>query len=273
MASEHMSAEMEVNLLSRVAMTWMSPLLRKGYHTPLQIHDVPRCDERLMPNVDAIEESMGRGDSLIRALVRAFWFEWVLSGMYRVARLVVLTALPFVLRAFVAWLGDPNGSTSTGVWLAFAIGLLPMLDMLAMERTIWLVQWIAIRLRTALVLVVCRKLMRKRYASSSVEVGNLISTDVDRVKVKVILDHHFVAYLTCIANIGICGKFAFRVVHTNASTLVSGGAFHNARSASYTGCIWNTLAAYHLRYHYQTTIHSPPWPSVATHRFQSARYN
>lgn len=182
MSSSAVSQEMQVNVITRVTMRWVSPLIAQGYRCQLTLEDIPRCEERFMPPVAEMESHLATGATLTRVLIGAFWREWVVSGLFRLVRLAILTAIPFVLRAFVGWLSDPARELHTGVLLALAMGALPMLDVLAMERTIWLVAWTSTRIRTALVLIIFRKVMRKRGGASPVEVGNLISTDVDRVK-------------------------------------------------------------------------------------------
>ncbi len=120
-----------------------------------------------------------------------FWREWVLGGLWRVLQIGCQGSMPFVLRAFVVWLGVYYGSADEsaaaapigyGVGLAFALGTLPMLEMVFAERSMWLNIWTSFRIRTLLVLLVTRKLLRKRSADSPVDVANLVTTDADRVK-------------------------------------------------------------------------------------------
>lgn len=171
----------------RLTNSWQYPLLKLGSTTVLTPSRIWRLSSKHIPNAQRVEKRVMDGDTLTRALVKEFAWEWVVGGLWRVLQIACQSSVPFVMRAFVTWLsvwlsGEDDKGLGYGLLLGFVLGLLPMLEMVFAERGIWLNVWTSFRIRTCLVLVITRKLLRKRSNEAPVDVANLITMDADRVK-------------------------------------------------------------------------------------------
>ncbi len=182
-----MSPEGSASWLSLVTQWWVNEMLRRGSAEVLTAQRIWRLDERRMPPVEQAEQLLRERASIVRAMVGVFRREWFLSGLWRLGQLACQAVTPFVLRAFVVFLmaraaGTSHDSAGFGVILAALLGLVPLGEMIFAERAIWTNCWVSYRIRTCLVLLVNRKILRmRRRRRGGPDVGSLVSVDVDRV--------------------------------------------------------------------------------------------
>ncbi len=181
------SPEDQASWVSKVTQWWVNPLLRRGASEVLTAQRIWRLNEQHMPPVETAEVLLRANGSVVKTLVAVFRREWILSGCWRLGQLSCQAVTPFVMRAFVAFLtARASGSSTDSLWLgaglAFALGLVPMLEMVFTERAIWSNCWVSHRIRSCLVLLVNRKiLLMRRRVQGGPDVGSLVSVDVDRV--------------------------------------------------------------------------------------------
>jgi hypothetical protein len=113
--------------------------------------------------------------------VFAFKKEWLIVVLWRLGMLATQLVQPFLVRAFVAYLSNTTQQDlRIGLLLAFLIGFAPIVEMLFVERAIWLNSWTNQRIRTSLVLLVNRKLLFMR-RGSGIDINTLLAVDVDRI--------------------------------------------------------------------------------------------
>jgi ABC-type multidrug transport system fused ATPase/permease subunit len=182
-------------------------MLRLGATKPLLADDIWRIDETFYTSpVEAVEGLIADGNTigfrLITsgwALIKVFWKKWVLGGCWRFLRVIIQGGTPLVLNSFLDWLetdkDDPNepiwkglGTSGLIAGLAFWIGLMPILDVFCMERSIWLNVQLSHRMKSTLLQVVHRKLLRRKSTGlkeltleSPVDIGNIVASDIDRI--------------------------------------------------------------------------------------------
>lgn len=179
--SGELSHEESASWLKKVTNSWITPLLRRGAKEVLTPDVIWRASEDHLPDVEAVEIEMKRA-TLFRALVIVFRREWLSSAAWRVVQLAILFLQPFLVRSFVQFLSTDKGDLKMGLLLAFSIGFVPMIEMVFLERAIWLNEWTSQRIRTLLVLLVNRKVLTmRRGGGGEIDTGVLLQVDADRV--------------------------------------------------------------------------------------------
>ncbi|KAJ2668835.1 hypothetical protein IWW42_004971, partial [Coemansia sp. RSA 1085] len=104
------SPEERANIFSRLTFTWMTPLLEKGYHKPLQMEDTWELSNKYRPDVATekfqrnwrAELDSGR-PSLFRATMRTYGLAWALGGFYKLVKDLVAFLNPILLSRLIGF--------------------------------------------------------------------------------------------------------------------------------------------------------------------------
>ncbi|XP_046426197.1 ATP-binding cassette sub-family C member 4-like isoform X1 [Neodiprion fabricii] len=214
--------EEKSNFLSLLVFGWMAPIFWKGAKRDLQITDLQydplRTDqseylgdllerewskELLESEVELTRKENGekkakKRASLTRAIIRAFWFPYMLQGLLL---LVQSTALHVSQPMLQEWIigyfnhGEKNLVTQTEVLVyAGCLVIVTLLVVFITHHTTLRTQQIGMRVRVACCSILYRKILRIDQASfnntASGRVANLISNDVARFDMVPVFLHH-----------------------------------------------------------------------------------
>ncbi|KAJ2832598.1 hypothetical protein GGI24_001173 [Coemansia furcata] len=106
----YQSPEERANIFSRMAFTWMLPLLEQGYRKPLRMEDTWELGREYHPDVvnarfqrNWQEELRSGSPSLFRATMRTYGLSLALSGFYRLVKDLVSFLNPILLSRLIGF--------------------------------------------------------------------------------------------------------------------------------------------------------------------------
>lgn len=182
----------EASIVNRWLFNWLSPLLRVGYRTPLQsqhmlaLPHTDRCDSVAVPFDETWRrEKQKFQPKLWRAFVKSFGADFAFGGGWKVLQDLLIFAGPLVLQGLVRFFSNPTAETSTGVLLAFTLFVSATAQSLFLHKYFYDMFRVALRVRTALVVLIYKKAFvlsnASRQKNTVGEIVNHQSTDVKRI--------------------------------------------------------------------------------------------
>ncbi|KAJ8716037.1 hypothetical protein PYW08_013322 [Mythimna loreyi] len=197
------------NFLSNIFLTWSFGLFRKGYKQGLMLNDLwqARTEDKSGRLGDRLEQAWqeeqdnakktGTKPSFARAIVRTFWFEYMLCGLVVGLMMVVVRPLvPFTLAIFIDYFS--NEKTPETYRIAhifnFLMNLCCITSAFLYNHTQLSQGRVGMRIRIASCSLMYRKILKLKLASlSKTEPGqviNLMSNDVNRFDTVTLFLHH-----------------------------------------------------------------------------------
>ncbi|KAI9343241.1 P-loop containing nucleoside triphosphate hydrolase protein [Obelidium mucronatum] len=197
--------------VSRFFFFWVTPLVRRGWRSPLQQSDLwrslgPVMDaDRLADEFDQelqrefakrlVAEGAGKRDKPGLAVRRAMWTLYFRAlfpaGFLNLTCNICLTFSPLVVKSIIQFAqrrysGDPNATLAEGFLLVIALFFLQLLSALLMPNFVNLTQVIGLKVRTALSALIYRKSLRLSAAArrdfSSGRVISMVAVDCARIE-------------------------------------------------------------------------------------------
>ncbi|KAJ2370666.1 hypothetical protein H4S02_009765, partial [Coemansia sp. RSA 2611] len=111
----YQSPEERANIFSRLAFTWMTPLLEQGYRKPLQMEDTWELGREYRPEVvnasfqrNWQEELRSGKPSLFRATMRTYGLSLALGGFYKLVKDLVSFLNPILLSRLIGFVSRYN---------------------------------------------------------------------------------------------------------------------------------------------------------------------
>ncbi|KAH9630450.1 hypothetical protein HF086_016988 [Spodoptera exigua] len=189
----------KANVISKLFLTWSFSLFRKGYKQGLSISDLwqarsgdasGRLGDRLEEAWKTEQEEARKNDakpSFSKAIIRTFWFEYMLCGLcVGVLFMVVWPLIPFTLALFIEYFSKektPESYREAHIY-NFLMNLFSTLSALMLNHTQLAQGRIGMRIRIACCSLMYRKILRlNRAGLNNTEAGqviNLMSNDVNR---------------------------------------------------------------------------------------------
>ncbi|CAH1638630.1 unnamed protein product [Spodoptera littoralis] len=189
----------KANVISKLFLTWSFSLFKKGYKQGLSISDLWQARSgdasgRLGDRLEEAwkfeqEEAKKRGSkpSFSKAIVRTFWFEYMLCGLVvGLLFMVVWPLIPFTLALFIEYFSKektPESYREAHIY-NFLMNLFSTLSALMLNHTQLAQGRIGMRIRIACCSLMYRKILRlNRAGLNNTEAGqviNLMSNDVNR---------------------------------------------------------------------------------------------
>ncbi|KAJ2099929.1 hypothetical protein GGI16_003861, partial [Coemansia sp. S142-1] len=111
----YQSPEERANIFSRLAFTWMTPLLEQGYRKPLQMEDTWELSREYHPDVVNARfqrnwqaELRSGNPSLFRATMRTYGLSLALGGFYKLIKDLVSFLNPILLSRLIGFVSRYN---------------------------------------------------------------------------------------------------------------------------------------------------------------------
>ncbi|KAJ8713562.1 hypothetical protein PYW07_013932 [Mythimna separata] len=187
------------NFLSNTFLTWSFSLFRKGYKQGLTLSDLwqARTEDASGRLGDRLEQAWqleqdnakknGTKPSFARAIVRSFWFEYMLNGLVvGLMMIVVWPLIPFTLAIFINYFSNEKTPETyrTAHIFNFLMNLCSTMSALLYNHTQLSQGRVGMRIRIACCSLMYRKILKlNRAGLSQTEPGqviNLMSNDVNR---------------------------------------------------------------------------------------------
>lgn len=184
------------SLWTRLTFKWFTPILHVGNkNNRLNEEDlnlIPLPDdlltEKVIENFDMYWQQELEKDkpSLVKALVRAFGFDFFIASLLKLVHDLNVFVGPQVLHAIIVFLRDPDAPLWDGLGLTVAITLSQILMSLCLRHYFFKCYNTGLRVRTAVVLAVYRKALllsaAERQSKTLGEITNLMSIDAQRLQ-------------------------------------------------------------------------------------------
>ncbi|KAH9262238.1 hypothetical protein BASA82_000739 [Batrachochytrium salamandrivorans] len=200
------SPEFQSGLFVRWTYGWISPLLRDGYNHPLEQSELWLLDEHLQSkNINkrfdvAWQQELLRPDAsrrsssyrLIRALLVAFGYDYIRSGLFMFVESILLVGSSVLLLYLITWIQDTQTKVNiNGDWfgytMAISIFLAQLFTTFAENWQFELTTKTGYYVRAALTSALYKKSLvlsgRSRLQYSAGMITNIIATDTNRVDI------------------------------------------------------------------------------------------
>eukprot|EP00934_Nitzschia_sp_Nitz4_P007307 Nitzschia sp. Nitz4//scaffold4_size323378//100305//104932//NITZ4_000644-RA/size323378-snap-gene-0.448-mRNA-1//-1//CDS//3329553351//7297//frame0 len=185
------------SFLTQLVFGWMNHLLQLGnVKGKLDPEDLdlfplpPSCEtSHLSEEFERqwAEERVKANPSLIKALFRAFGFDFVVGGF--ILKLMHDSSLfvgPQVLNGLILFMKDADAPLSNGLWLTLAVTLSQLTMSFCLRHYFFKCYKFGLRIRTAVVVAVYKKALvlssGERYSRSLGEITNLMSIDAQKLQ-------------------------------------------------------------------------------------------
>ncbi|KAL4705012.1 hypothetical protein ACJJTC_009800 [Scirpophaga incertulas] len=187
------------NILSKIFLTWSFSLFKRGYKESINLEDLwqarqsdhsGRLGDRLEEAwCQELEKSRKTGDkpSLSKAIIRSFWLEYMVCGIFAGFMFIVLWPLiPYTLAKFIAYFAGEKtpAAYSTAHIYNFCMNFLSILTAIMLNHLHLAQGCIGMRVRIASCSIMYRKILKlDRIGMGKTETGqviNIMSNDVNR---------------------------------------------------------------------------------------------
>lgn len=189
----------KANIISKIFLTWSFPLFRRGYKEGITVNDLWRSSESDQSGRlgDRLEQAWqkevlaakqnGTKPSFSKAIIRSFWFEYMLCGLVVGLLFIVLWPLiPYFLALFIKYFSEnktPEAYRNAHIY-NFLMNFLSILTSLMLNHMGLSQGRVGMRVRIASCSVLYRKILKlDRTGLNKTEPGqviNLMSNDVNR---------------------------------------------------------------------------------------------
>ncbi|XP_003699290.2 ATP-binding cassette sub-family C member 4 isoform X1 [Megachile rotundata] len=198
----------KANLLSVLFWWWTIDLFKTGYKKVLQIDDLynPLKNDRSNLLGDRLEKRWNnelenskrykRRPSLLRAIFRAFLWEYVVLGLMQILNeFVIRLGTPILLGGLLRYFRKSTDETyETALWYAAGICIATAINVITLNQAIFGAFHVGARIRVATCSVVYRKALRLSKTAlgetAPGKVVNLVANDVNRFDLVSIFIHH-----------------------------------------------------------------------------------
>ncbi|EFX82733.1 ABC protein, subfamily ABCC [Daphnia pulex] len=177
-----------VTFLSRLFMSWVQPLMKKGsrkqLNSPDDLFDLPRktTSQIVAPR---FERQMNETKSVVKSLHECFGSSFYLLGLLKFTGDALGFVGPLVLSALVQFIDNKTEPMIFGYFCAAALCIASFTAALCNVHFNFKVSEISLRMRIALISTIYNKTLRVSSADlskfSSGEIVNMMSTDTDRI--------------------------------------------------------------------------------------------
>ena len=188
--------ESSLSLWSRLTFKWFTSILHVGNaNNRLNQEDldlIPLPDDlqtsKIIEDFDMHwqQELEKERPSLVKALTRAFGFEYFIAGLLKLVHDLNVFVGPQVLHAIIVFLRNPEAPLWHGIGLTVAITLSQVAMSLCLRHYFFKCYKTGLRVRTAVVLSVYRKALllsaAERQSKTLGEITNLMSIDAQRLQ-------------------------------------------------------------------------------------------
>ncbi|XP_072959898.1 ABC transporter C family member 8-like [Typha angustifolia] len=178
-------------LLSRLTLSWMSPLLRLGYSKPLALNDIPELDSEdgaLQASEKFLKEwNLQRQDkdssniSLVFILGKCYLNELLSTGLYALMKTACYSASPLLLYSFVLYSYHEERNIQIGLFLIVCFVVIKLADSLSQRHWFFGSRRCGMRMRSALMAAIFQKQLKLsshgRKNHSTGEITNYIAVD------------------------------------------------------------------------------------------------
>jgi hypothetical protein len=158
------------SILNKITFSWVNDLLKKGFVKPLEVSDVPpltkefTCSEvKQRAKLSWSVEQKKSKPSLGYAILSAFLFEIVHSGLWFLPYVVVVLLQPYFVASLLKYTSTGSSSflgLDTGVGQACVLGALSIVGVFSSSTSFLFIHECGIRIKSAVIALIFEKSIR-----------------------------------------------------------------------------------------------------------------
>lgn len=164
---DNLSGYATASLMSKAIWSWLNPILKKGYKSPLQMEDVPSLppDHQARRMAELFEqywpEPSERSKNPVRTmLLRCFWKDLAFTGFLCVVRLSVMYIGPSLIQSFVSFTSGDRSNLGQAFLLVFILLIAKSVEVLSSHQFTFLSQKLGMLIRSTLITALYKKGLR-----------------------------------------------------------------------------------------------------------------
>lgn len=162
--SNNVSGYAAASLLSRGVWHWLTPLISKGYKSPLKIDEVPALppDHRAKRMYELFEQywpgpSENSKNPVRTMMFRCFWKDLAFTGFLAVIRLVVMYVGPVLIQSFVSFTSGDRRDLLQGFYLILILLVSKIIEVLSSHQFNFLSNKLGMLIRSTLITALYKK--------------------------------------------------------------------------------------------------------------------
>ncbi|KAI3882884.1 hypothetical protein MKX03_015779 [Papaver bracteatum] len=180
----------KAGLFSRLSFWWLNPLIKKGKHKNLEDDDIPmlRNSDRASTCYMLFMQQQQRQQqpqSIFWAIVRCYWKEIFVSGLFALLKIIILSSGPLFLSAFIKVAEGKEDFKHEGYVLAGLLFFSKLLESLSQRQWYFRSRITGIRIRSLLSAAIYKKQFRlsssAKTTNSASEIISYVTVDAYRI--------------------------------------------------------------------------------------------
>lgn len=186
------------NIFSKLTFTWMTPLMKKGYHKYLMQSDLPPLPKFLKTKVLSsvleknwtVESNNSENPSLFRALVKSFGAPFFVGGLFKFIQDCIAFIQPQLLKRLILFVNDyhndPSIPLTRGFMIVISMFSLSVVQTASLHQYFERVFDTSIKVKSSLTALVYQKSLNlsieAKKAKTTGDIVNLMSVDTQRLQ-------------------------------------------------------------------------------------------
>ncbi|XP_026444930.1 ABC transporter C family member 10-like isoform X2 [Papaver somniferum] len=178
----------KAGLLSRLSFWWLNPLIKKGKHKNLEDDDIPmlrNSDRASTCYVLFMQQQQRQPKSVLWAIVHCYWKEIVVSGLFALLKIIILSSGPLFLSAFIKVAEGKEDFKHEGYVLAGLLFFSKLLESLSQRQWYFRSRITGIQIRSLLSAAIYKKQFKlsssAKTTNSASEIISYVTVDAYRI--------------------------------------------------------------------------------------------
>ncbi|KAJ8442080.1 hypothetical protein Cgig2_007918 [Carnegiea gigantea] len=182
----------EAGLFGKMSFWWLNPLMKLGREKTLQEEDIPKlrdeekaefCYKKFIDELN--KQKQDEPSSILWTIVACHWREVLISGFFALLKILMISAGPLLLNAFIKVAEGNAGFRNEGYLLAISLFVAKFLESLSQRQWYFQTRLIGVKVRSLLTAAIYRKQLRlsntARMKHSAGEITNYVTVDAYRI--------------------------------------------------------------------------------------------
>ncbi|XP_026453843.1 ABC transporter C family member 10-like isoform X1 [Papaver somniferum] len=175
----------KAGLFSRLSFWWLNPLIKKGKHRNLEDDDIPMLRNSDRASTCYMLFMQQQQQLILWAIVHCYWKEIVVSGLFALLKIIILSSGPLFLSAFIKVAEGKEDFKHEGYVLAGLLFFSKLLESLSQRQWYFRSRITGIRIRSLLSAAIYKKQFKlsssAKTTNSASEIISYVTVDAYRI--------------------------------------------------------------------------------------------
>ncbi len=192
----HKHPETSCNSFAKMMVIWIQPLIHLARYREIDELDVPDSPpgQDTASNTSILEDCWSRHSSvgtqetrsLLMAIFSGYKYDFILSGSYQMAYMIMQLLQPWVIGELLYFLSSGSRDIDKGILLAFSISLISLLSSISFAANTYMLKRTGIAVRSGLMMMVYNHTVSISnisilQSSAASQMTNLITIDTEKI--------------------------------------------------------------------------------------------